>query len=242
MIPLDRYTITETLHVSAAVVLYRAVRARDALPVVIKALRAQPPSPRAVERLCREFEIARSLDSPYVVKPYELETQPERLLLILEDFGGEPLSRWLGPPLELSRFLAIAIQLAAALADIHRQGIVHKDLKPANILIQPNTGQIKLADFGIAAPLTHIPIAPSSTSLIEGSLAYMAPEQTGRMNRGIDHRSDLYALGVTFYELLTGALPFQASDPLEWIHCHIARTPLSPGQLVPALPEPIAAI
>src|SRR5687768_15511302 len=122
MIPLDRYSITETLHESAAVALYRALRTRDDLPVVIKALRAQPPSPYAVERLRREFEIARTLDSPYVVKLYELETQPEQLLLILEDFGGEPLSRMLGPPLELSRFFAIALQLVVALADIHRRG------------------------------------------------------------------------------------------------------------------------
>jgi PAS domain S-box-containing protein len=236
----DDYTIVETLHAGADVTLYRGLRQLDGLPVVIKALRAT--APRAIERLRHEYEIARHIDSPYVIRPYALETHELQLRLILEDFGGVPLSGLLGSPMELGRFLAIAIQLAAALADIHGQGVVHKDIKSANILIHPHTGALKLIDFGIASPLTPMPSAPSSTSLIEGSLAYMAPEQTGRMNRAIDHRSDLYALGVTFYELLTGMLPFQATDPLEWVHCHIARAPQSPREIVPAIPEPIAAI
>jgi serine/threonine protein kinase len=192
--------------------------------------------------LRREYEIERQLDSPYVIKPYDLETHEAQLILTVKDFGGEPLSRLLGAPLEIYRFLDIAIRLAAALADIHSQGVVHKDIKPANILIHPHTGELKLIDFGIAAQLARVPTSTSSPILIEGSLAYMSPEQTGRMNRGIDHRSDLYSLGVTFYELLTGSLPFQAADPLEWIHCHIARQPRSPREIAPAIPEPIAAI
>jgi serine/threonine protein kinase len=184
------------------------VRTRDRLPIVIKALCARSPAPRDIERLRREYEIGRRLDSPYVIEPYDLEMDEGRLMLIAKDFGGEPLSRFLGAPLDVGWFLDIAIQLAAALAYIHRQGIVHRDIKPANILIYTRTGEVKLTNFGIAAPLAHISISTPSSSLIEGSLAYMSPEQTGRMNRGIDYRSDLYSIGVTFYEMLTGALPF----------------------------------
>ena len=242
MTTLGPYTITETLHEGATVVLYRGVRKRDGLPIVIKALRTEAPTPRQVERLRHEYEIERQLDSSYVVKPYELETQEAQLMLIVEDFGGEPLSRLLGPPMEIGQFLNIAIRLAAALADIHRQSVIHKDIKPANILIHPHTGEVKLTDFGIAAPLTPVLTSPSNSNLIEGSLAYMSPEQTGRMNRGLDHRSDLYSLGVTFYEMLTGVLPFRGADPLEWVHCHIARSPHPPAQVAPDVPLVISEI
>ena len=242
MITPDLYTITATLHEDAAVGLYRGVRQRDGIPVIIKSLRSETPAPRELERLRHEYEIARRLDSSYLLKPEALETQQAQAQLIFEDFDGEPLSSQLNNPLELGRFLDIALQLAAALADIHRQGIVHKNIKPANILIQRNTGEVKLTDFGIAASLTHVPVVSPNSSLIEGTLAYMSPEQTGRMNRGVDHRSDLYSLGVTFYEMLTGALPFRAADPLEWVHCHIARLPRSPHEVTPDIPEPIASI
>jgi serine/threonine protein kinase len=200
----DQYTILQPLHAGATATLYRGVRKRDGWPVIMKVLHTEPPAPRDVERLCREYEIGRQIDSPYVIKPYDLETHGSQLWLIAEDCGGAPLSLWLGVPLEPGRFLDIAIQLAKALADIHAQGIVHKDLKPANILLHPHTGAVQLTDFGIAAPLVRAPTATSRPSLIEGSLAYMSPEQTGRMHRVIDHRSDLYSLGVTFYEMLTG--------------------------------------
>ena len=236
----DSYAMTETLYESAAVTLYRGVRRQDDMPVMIKTLSAETPAPREVERLRHEYEIIQRLDSPYLPKLYEFDKLKGRL--ILEDFDGEPLSVQVGRPLETVRFLDIARQLAAALADIHRQDIVHKDLKPANILVHRQTGAIKLIGFGIAARLAHAPTAPTSVRLIEGTLAYMSPEQTGRMNRGIDHRSDLYSLGVICYELLTGELPFQAADPLEWAHCHIARPPRPPVEIVPVIPEPLAAI
>ena len=148
-------------------------------------------------------------------------------MLILEDPGGEPLDRLLGEPMELSRFLRFAVGLAAALGKLHQQGLIHKDIKPANILVNSATGAIRLTGFGIASRLPRERQSPEPPEVIAGTLAYMAPEQTGRMNRSIDSRSDLYSLGVTFYEMLTGVLPFTASDPMEWVHCHIARQPVA---------------
>src|SRR5260370_28251005 len=140
-------------------------------------------------------------------------------MLILEDPGGEPLDQYLDQPMELGRFLRLAINLAAGLGKLHHRGLIHKDIKPANILMDSASGAVWLTGFGIASrlPSERQPAEPPET--IAGTLAYMAPEQTGRMNRSIDSRSDLYSLGVTFYEMLTGVLPFTASDPMERGHC-----------------------
>jgi PAS domain S-box-containing protein len=163
-------------------------------------------------------------------------------MLILEDAGGEPLDRLLGEPMELSRFLPLAIGLAAALGKLHQRGLIHKDIKPANILVNFATGVIRLTGFGIASRLPRERQSPEPPEVIAGTLAYMAPEQTGRMNRSIDSRSDLYSLGVTFYEMLTGALPFKASDPMEWVHSHIARQPVPPDEQVAGISGPLSAI
>jgi hypothetical protein len=163
-------------------------------------------------------------------------------MLILEDAGGEPLDRLLGQPMGLSRFLRFAVGLAAALGKLHQQGLIHKDIKPANILVDSATGAVWLTGFGIASRLPRERQSAEPPEMIAGTLAYMAPEQTGRMNRSIDSRSDLYSLGVTFYEMLTGVLPFTASDPMEWVHCHIARQPVAPDQYAKEIPAPLSAI
>src|SRR5258707_827321 len=155
--------------------------------------------------------------------------------------GNEPLDLILSRPLELTRFLRLAIGLATALGQVHRHGIIHKDIKPANVLVDA-AGSVRLTGFGIASRLTREHQAPAPPEVIAGTLAYMAPEQTGRMNRSIDSRSDLYSLGVTLYEMLTGSLPFTASDAMEWVHCHIARQPLPPGERLKDVPAPISAI
>ncbi len=147
------------------------------------------------------------------------------MALVLEDPGGTPADRLLGRPLDVSHFLRIAIPLAGALRHVHERGLIHKDIKPANILVDAASGGVWLTGFGIASRLPRERQAPAPPEVIAGTLAYMAPEQTGRMNRSVDSRSDLYALGVTFYEMLTGQLPFTATDPMEWVHCHIARQP-----------------
>src|SRR5467141_4145600 len=164
------------------------------------------------------------------------------MALALKDPGGAPLDRLLGRPLDISQFLRIAIPLAGALRRVHERGLIHKDIKPANILMDAAGGGVWLTGFGIASRLPREHQAPALPEVIAGTLAYMAPEQTGRMNRSVDSRSDLYALGVTFYEMLTGQLPFTAADPMEWVHCHVARQPVPPNEQVAGIQGPLSAI
>jgi len=233
------YTITESLSHGGRAVVYRAIRNADGCPVVLKVLDPRRRRPQDLEQLKLEYEIGTRLASPAVVRPLALETYQGMPALVLEDFGGEALDTLLGAPMTVERFLSLAIGIAAAVADVHRQGVVHRDLKPANILVHPATSEVKLADFGLAS---RLPRGPQPVCLIEGSLPYLSPEQTGRMNRAIDNRADLYSLGVTFYQMLTGELPFAAKDPVEWVHCHVARVPPSPAELVPAVPKPLTSV
>ncbi|HEY9735527.1 MAG TPA: EAL domain-containing protein [Trichocoleus sp.] len=179
---------------------------------------------------------------PGVVSSYSLESYGNGYALVMEDFGGVSLKDYLVEyPLALAGFLSIALQLADILEALYQRGIIHKDIKPANILIHPKTRQIKLLDFSIASLLTRETQEIQNPNVLEGTLAYLSPEQTGRMNRGIDYRTDFYSLGVTLYELLTGRLPFQAADPLELVHQHLALPPLPPHQ-VSNCPEAVAEI
>jgi len=168
------------------------------------------------------------LDGAWAVRPRELVREHGRAMLVLEDAGGEPLDRLLAP-MEVERFLRLAIAIAAALGKLHQRGLVHKDIKPANILVNGPNGQVRFTGFGLAARLRRERQLAQPPEALSGTLAYMAPEQTGRMNRSIDSRSDLYALGVTCYQMLAGALPFTAADPMEWVHCHLARRPVAPA-------------
>ena len=167
------------------------------------------------------------LDGAWAARPLELGDEG-RTMLVLEDPGGEPLERLLGAPWRWDASCASPSASRRPWARLHQRGLVHKDIKPANILVNCADGQVRLTGFGIASRLPRERQAPEPPEIIAGTLAYMAPEQTGRMNRSIDSRSDLYALGVTLYQMLTGALPFTASDPMEWVHCHIARRPVPP--------------
>ncbi len=203
---------------------------------------AEHPTPATLNRLAHEYGLKDELDGAWAVRPLELISESGRSMLVLEDPGGEPLDRLLGAPMEVERFLRLAIGIAVALGKLHQRGLVHKDIKPVNILVNGATEAVKFTGFGIASRLARERQAPEPPEMIAGTLAYMAPEQTGRMNRSVDSRSDLYALGVTFYELLTGALPFTAADPIELIHCHIAREPVPPGELASAVPAPLSMI
>ncbi|WP_437594473.1 sensor histidine kinase [Sorangium sp. So ce1000] len=236
------YTVTETLHEGQRVSLLRAVRSIDGCPVVLKVLDPRRSRPQDIERLKHEVAIGKLLDHEAVVAPLALETYEGLPALVLEDFGGESLDRFIGAPMKIERFLDLAARIAACVAAIHERDVIHKDLKPQNILVNPATGQVKLADFGIASRSSREQPPTAPPRLIEGSLPYLSPEQTGRMNRAIDSRADLYALGVTFYEMLTGRLPFEARDPLEWVHCHVARAPIPPSALVPELPGVLSAL
>jgi PAS domain S-box-containing protein len=200
------------------------------------------PTPGSLDRLDHEYALKDELDEAWAVRPLELVREGGRTTLVLEDPGSEPLSRLLDAPLELGRFLRIAIGITSALGKAHRRGLVHKDIKPANILVHGTTGKVRLTGFGIASRLLRERPAPEPPETLAGTLAYMAPEQTGRMNRSVDSRSDLYAVGVTFYEMLTGQLPFTAADPMEWVHCHIARQPVPPNHRVVTVPRPLSVL
>ncbi|WP_437635395.1 AAA family ATPase [Sorangium sp. So ce854] len=234
--PPSRFAIIEVLYEGSDTVLYRGVRVDDGRPVVLKVLRRDHASPRAPERLRHEYEVARALDTTAIVTPYGLDMLGDQPALVLEDFGGVSLDRLQRGPMPLERFFPLAIRVVEALAGLHRHDVVHKDIKPQNVLLNPATGEVKITDLGIASRIPRELQHVEHIGLIEGTLAYMAPEQTGRMNRWVDERTDLYSLGVVFYEMLTGALPFHADDPVAWIYCHIAQKPAPPHALVPSIP------
>ncbi|SDT50296.1 trifunctional serine/threonine-protein kinase/ATP-binding protein/sensor histidine kinase [Bradyrhizobium canariense] len=213
---------------------------RNTVLVVFPA--AEQPTFDSLNRLTHEYGLKDDLDGAWAARPVALTHHNDRTTLVLEDPGGAPLDRLLGQPLDVSHFLRIAIPLAGVLRQVHERGLIHKDIKPANILLDAASGGVWLTGFGIASRLPRERQAPAPPASIAGTLAYMAPEQTGRMNRSIDARSDLYALGVTFYQMLTGSLPFTAADPMEWVHCHIARKPVPPSERLETVPAVISAL
>src|SRR5712671_835212 len=236
--------VLEPLREGPDFILYRGRQPGNPSPVLVVALTAEQPSPQGLRRLEHEYSLAAELDPAWAAKPLALTRHEGRTILVLKDPGGEPLDLVLerdqGRPLDLTRVLHIAVGLAAALGQVHRRGLIHKDIKAANALVD-DAGNAWLIGFGIASRLPHARQSPVPIETIAGTLAYMAPEQTGRMNRSIGTRSDLYSLGVTLYQMFTGMLPFSAAAPLEWVHCHIARQPAPPGDRA-AVPEPLSAI
>ncbi len=191
-------------------------------------------------RLAREVQLQGHLDSAWALRP--LKFIRERNVLLVEDPGGRPLTQLLDAPMEVGRFLSLAIVLCRAVGQLHASGFIHKDIRPANVMVNAATGEVRLTGFGFASRVPRERQSPAPPEVIAGAFAYMAPEQTGRMNRSIDFRSDLYSVGVTFYEMLTGTLPFTATDPMEWMHCHIARQPANPADRVASIPERLCAI
>jgi PAS domain S-box-containing protein len=210
--------------------------------VLVVMPRGEYPHPACERMLKHEYGLRADLDATWATQPLALVQHEGRACLVLDDPGGELLARRLGTPMELGLFLRVGVGLAAALGALHRKGIIHKDLTPGHVIIDEATGHVRLTGLGIASRLRRERQTPEPPEVIAGTLPYMAPEQTGRMNRSIDSRSDLYALGVILYEMLTGALPFTASDPMEWVHCHIARQPLAPTERVQRVPRALSAI
>jgi len=243
MITLPGYQIVESLKTNSQTTIYRGKRLADGTPLIFKSLSGEYPSPSAIARLKHEYEILSRVNISGVVKAVGLKTYNNLPILILEDFGGTSLKDVIATiPLDLANFLPIAIQLAQTLTQLHQQHIIHKDIKPSNIIFNPDTKQLKLSDFSISSQLERENQTIGNLTSLEGTLAYMSPEQTGRMNRAIDYRTDFYSLGVTFYEILVGQLPFYGNDPIELVHCHIAKQPIPPQQLNPSIPQPIAEI
>ncbi|NQE37334.1 trifunctional serine/threonine-protein kinase/ATP-binding protein/sensor histidine kinase [Microcoleus asticus] len=231
------YHINEQIYAGNRTLVYRGIRTENGQPVAIKLLRNDFPRFNELVHFRNQYIIAKNLEIPGSVKAYSLETYQNHYALVMEDFGGISLSSYQAnlasasnEPLEglpVNEFLPVAIQIANALDGLYRHRVIHKDLKPANILINPVSKEVKLIDFSIASLLPRETQEIQNPNVLEGTLPYISPEQTGRMNRGIDYRTDFYSLGVTFYELLTGKLPFQTDDPMDLVHCHLAKQPLA---------------
>ena len=205
--------------------------------------RTEHPTLEILNRLTHEYQLKDYLDPAWALRPVELiRDDSRRPMLVVEYKAGQPLNRLTRQPLETGQFLRLAVAMSAALGRLHGKGLIHKDIKPANVLVDSDTGRAWLTGFGIASRLPRERQSPEPPEFIAGTLAYMAPEQTGRVNRSIDSRSDLYSLGVTFYEMLTGTLPFSASDPMELVHCHIARQPARPSERQASVPTAVSAI
>ncbi|WP_392530440.1 AAA family ATPase [Nostoc sp. C117] len=234
MVSIPGYQVGKELYNGSRTLVYRANRETDQKSVVIKLMKTAYPSFSELLQFRNQFTIAKNLNLPGIIQTYSLEPYQNGYMLVMEDFGGISLNQWQGrgenrkigeTPQALIEFLEVAIALCNALDILIHNRIVHKDIKPANILIHPETKEVKLIDFSIASLLPRETQILMSPNVLEGTLSYLSPEQTGRMNRGVDYRTDFYSLGVTFYELLTGQLPFQSHEPMELLHCHIAKLP-----------------
>ena len=248
---LSGYQIIEELYTGTRTLVYRGICIRDQQPVIIKILRNEYPNFNELVLFRNQYTITKNLDFSHIIKPLTLEVYHNSYALVMEDFGGVSLSTYLqmindiskiNKVLPLAEFLEIALQLADILNYLYQNRVIHKDIKPANILINPETKEVKLIDFSISSLLPRETQEIQHPNVLEGTLSYISPEQTGRMNRGIDYRSDFYSLGVTFYELLTGELPFVSTDAMELVHCHLAKQPKSIHEIKPEIPLVLSEI
>ncbi|HLO47872.1 MAG TPA: AAA family ATPase, partial [Kamptonema sp.] len=247
----SKYQIAEELYAGTRTLIYRGIRISDQQPVVIKILRNEYPNFNEIIQFRNQYTIAKNLTFSSVIQPLALEEYRNSYALVMEDFGGVSLSTYLkiatnaSPQhkyLSLAELLNIALQLTDILHYLYQNRVIHKDIKPANILIHPETKQVKLIDFSISSLLPRETQEIQNPNVLEGTLAYLSPEQTGRMNRGIDYRSDFYSLGITLYELLTGKLPFVSEDAMELVHCHLAKHPIPIHQINPQIPLALSEI
>ncbi|MGK7903604.1 MAG: AAA family ATPase [Hormoscilla sp.] len=237
------YQITDLIYEGTRTQVYRGFKNDEEKPVVLKKLRQEYPSFKELVQFRHQYILSKNLDLPGIIKAIALEKDGNGYVLVMEDVGGVSLSEYVGDrPLGREEFLQVALALSQILEDLYRNRVIHKDIKPANILINPETKEIFLIDFSISSLLPRETQEIQNPNILEGTLAYISPEQTGRMNRGIDYRSDFYSLGVTFYQLLTGELPFKSDDPMELVHCHIAKTPIPPHAVKPEIPQALSAL
>ncbi len=243
MLNLPDYQEINQIYTGSKTLVYRAIRAIDRQPVIVKVLRNPHPSVDELLQFRNQYLIARDLEHPLLVQPLTLEDYGNGYALVMKDEGAIALwEYWHKSTRSLGEFLAIATQLSEVLHYLSQKRIIHKDIKPNNILIHPETGLVKLIDFSISSLLPKEQRQLTNPNLLEGTLAYISPEQTGRMNRGIDYRTDFYSLGVTFFELLAGTLPFTTRDPMELVHCHLAQAVEFPVTTQESIPEVVQAI
>ncbi|NJK27809.1 MAG: AAA family ATPase [Coleofasciculaceae cyanobacterium SM2_3_26] len=243
MIALPGYQITAKIYESANSLIYRCIRLRDRQPVVLKILKQDYLSPNELARYKQEYEVTHSLNIDGVVKALGVEKYQNTLAIVFEDCGGDSLLNLMAKKqLSLEEFLSLAVRIAEIIGEIHAANIIHQNINPSNLMFNPETGQVKLIDFGISTVLSQGSVGIVNTNFLEGNLTYISPEQTGRMNRAVDYRTDFYSLGVTLYEMLLQQTPFAAADPMELVHCHIAKQPIPPWELNPQIPKVISDI
>ncbi len=241
MIP--NYTTVQVIYQDGKAGCYRAYYNQDKTPVILKFFQVDYPTSTDIAQLKHEYQITHDLDVVGIIKPYKLEIYSHNIALLFADFTCQNLRQYIQEgKLEILDFLQIAIRLSEILNEIHEHNIIHKKINPDNILIEPTTQQIKITNFSVASQLLRENQAYSNPELLKENLAYLSPEQTGRMNRSVDYRTDFYSLGVIFYEMLTGVLPFQSLDSMELVHCHIAKKPISPHELNADIPEVLSQI
>jgi PAS domain S-box-containing protein len=262
VIDLSRYNF-DTVQKGEEFILHRGQKVDGGSKILVLSPVGQHPKPESLKRLEHEYSLKEELDLKWAARPFAIERHWGRSVLVLEDPGGLPLDQLIGQPgqragtsgnerehrereshhfLDLTFCLRVGISLAGAIDQLHQRGLIHKDIKPANVLVNSTTAQCWLKGFGIASRLPRERQSPAPLEFLAGTLAYIAPEQTGHMNRSIDSRSDLYSFGITLYEILTGSLPFSASDAMEWMHCHIARKPVPPIERSPSIPTPLSGM
>ncbi|MBD2195571.1 MULTISPECIES: ATP-binding sensor histidine kinase [Calothrix] len=243
------YRLTEKIYSGTKTLVYRGIREQEQQSVIIKLMRNEYPTFSEIAQFRNQYNIIKNLDIKGIVQPLSLENCRNGYALIMEDFGGLSLKEWQlshqkleANCIYLDEFFPIAIEITSILEELHRDRIIHKDIKPANILIHPTSGEVKIIDFSLATLLPREIQFLTNPNVLEGTLAYISPEQTGRMNRGIDYRTDFYSLGVTLFELLTGQLPFTTTDPMELVYCHIAKEAPKASQINPSIPQILSDI
>ena len=246
MLNLPGYQILEQIHESQKSRVYKGYRVEDNQPVILKLLKQDYPTPKDITRYQQEFEILSSLNIHSVIQAYALESYQNTLVIILEDCGGTSLNDYLkNNHFIVPEFLPLAIKLIETVGLIHAANIIHKDINPSNIVWNQETDELKIIDFGISSQSSELSNPMKVSNHLEGTIIYMSPEQTGRMNRTVDYRTDFYSLGITFYEMLTGQLPFEVidlTDHMELVHAHIAKQPLNPQKFNPDIPKAVSDI
>ncbi len=243
MITIPGYQISDTICRNESTTVCRARRISDNLPVVIKILSRDFPDPVELANFSREYEISAGLQGDGIIRTYPLEKHGKRLAAVFDDLGAESLDKLgLFGRFNLQKFLPLAIKIVDVVGLIHSQNVIHKDINPSNILYNKATNRVYIIDFGLATKLSKVNLEINNPSVLEGTLIYVSPEQTGRMNRSVDYRTDIYSLGITFYEMLNGSAPFIANDPMELVHCHIARHPKALHEIDPAIPPTLSQI
>ncbi len=243
MISVPGYSNLQSIHQSTRTLVYSATRTDDGEKVILRQLRPNFTSPDLVAQYKREFELLKNLDSSEVIKVIDQIDYNGSPILVMENFSGLSLAHIVSSQdIGLKEAISVTKSIASALEYIHSKSIVHKDINPANIIYNKNTRALKLIDFGISLTLSPGSIKPEPNSILEGTLAYLSPEQSGRINRSVDYRSDFYSLGATLYHLSTGSPPFTSKDPLELVHGHIAKSPVPPEDQNPLIPKALSRI